>query len=291
MTFLRRILARMTGRAVRRPPDGGPAPIIRVVDFETTGGLPPDHAVIEAGWIDLVPWGYDLLGRPTWMLRPGGPTARLVNPWRPIMPEAQAVNQLTAGDLVGAQDWATVLPRLLTVAPGEQIVAWAAFGVETEQAWLTRDVIGPARWICARKLALRLWPEAPRHSNQVLRFWRDPGGFDRRYANPAHRAGPDAFVTANLLVSLLGDLTIEQAEAWTVAPALLARVPFGNHKGGRWIDVDDDFLHWVLARDFDTDVIYTARTELERRYPPQLQDDGADHQDREVHDGDDGEDF
>ncbi len=252
------------------PPAGGDTPIIRVVDFETTGGDPPEHKVIEVGWTDILPFAYDLAGRPVWTVDVSGPTSILVDPGRELMPESSAVHQLIASDLVGAPSWDEVLPHLLAVPPAHRIVAWAAFGIRTEQGWLTPAVLGAgAQWVCCHKLALRLWPEAPRHSNQVLRFWRDPAGFDRHRASPAHRAGPDSFVTAQLLAQLLEHVALDQAVVWSTQPALLARVPFGDHRGGRWADVDDGFLHWVLARQFDEDVMHTARTELDRRYPPQ----------------------
>ena len=50
-------------------------------------------------------------------------------------------------------------------------------------------------------MALRVWPEAPRHSNQVLRYWRGMR-LDHARAMPPHRAGPDAWVTAHILADL-----------------------------------------------------------------------------------------
>lgn len=33
----------------------------------------------------------------------------------------------------------------------------------------------------------------------------------------------------------------------------------------KWSEVDFSFLGWILARDFEEDVIFTARTERDRR--------------------------
>lgn len=53
---------------------------------------------------------------------------------------------------------------------------------------------------------------------------------------------------------------------WSSEPAVLIRVPFGRDtKGMKWTDVDDDFLEWVLVRDFSEEVIYTVRLEIEHR--------------------------
>jgi exodeoxyribonuclease X len=77
-------------------------------------------------------------------------------------------------------------------------------------------------------------------------------------ATPAHRAGPDAYVTAFLLEAMLQLATPQQLIDWTNQPALLVRIPFGNLKGRPWTEADDGFLDWVLERDFDDDVMFTA---------------------------------
>src|SRR5690606_31559791 len=60
--------------------------------------------------------------------------------------------------------------------------------------------------ICTLKAALRVWPDAPSHSNSVLRYWLEDQGLlslDHETAMPPHRAGPDAYVTAHILKTLL----------------------------------------------------------------------------------------
>ena len=231
------------------PDQAGRTRVIRVVDFETTGGEPPDAGIIEVGWCDLLDTG-------------GGwevtlPTALLVRPDRPIDVEARAVHHIRDVDLEDAQDAAAVLAFVAAPAhPSEDIVAFAAHATGTEAALWPG---APAPWICTYKAALHLWPD-------VLRYWL---GLDLapQLALPAHRAGPDAFVTAHILLrQLRGGMSLEDAIAWQKVPALLATIPFGKNRGAKWSEIETGFLNWILERDFGEDVLYTARHELERRY-------------------------
>jgi exodeoxyribonuclease X len=85
-------------------------------------------------------------------------------------------------------------------------------------------------------------------------------------ANPAHRAGPDAWVTAHLLIDLLKESTVEQMIQWTREPRRLDKIPFGKHRGSRWAEAPADYLRWMSGlSDMDADVVAAARQELERR--------------------------
>lgn len=64
---------------------------------------------------------------------------------------------------------------------------------------------------------------------------------------------------------MLEEMPLEQLIEWSSKPALLTKVPFGKSKGARWSEVDDGFLYWILDRDFDEDVMFTAQHALDRR--------------------------
>ncbi|MFC3674698.1 exonuclease domain-containing protein [Ferrovibrio xuzhouensis] len=232
--------------------------IIRVLDLETTGFQPPEAEIIEIGWTDVV-------------LRPTGPVvvqepfSLLVRPERPVPPETSAIHHLVDADLTSGLLLKDAI-EIATYPKGARIIAFAAHNAKFERLFLSGLLPADMPWICTWKAALARWPDAPGHGNQVLRYWLDPHGLDRGIAQPAHRAGPDAYATAFTLRELLraGD-TVEDLVRITENPALLPRVPFGHSKGMRWAEVDDGFLYWVLERDFDADVIHTARTELDHR--------------------------
>ena len=89
---------------------------------------------------------------------------------------------------------------------------------------------------------------------------------DPAVANPAHRAGPDAWVTAHILMDLLAEHPVEQLIAWTAEPRRLDRIPFGKHRGRPWSEAPDDYLRWMAGQgDMDAEVVAAARQELTRR--------------------------
>ena len=105
------------------------------------------------------------------------------------------------------------------------------------------------------------------HSNQGLRYWRRPAGLDRATGLPAHRAGPDSYVTAHHLRDMLAIASVAQLLSWSEQPALLVRVPNGALRGRRWDELDAAQLDRVLAGEWgqNQDMLFTARTELARR--------------------------
>ena len=84
---------------------------------------------------------------------------------------------------------------------------------------------------------------------------------------PSHRAGPDAYVTAWLLVALLNaGATGKQMIAWTKEPKLMPKCPLGKFRGKPWPEVDAGFLGWMLRQaDMDADLKWNAQRELLRR--------------------------
>ena len=228
---------------------------IRVVDLETTGSRPPAHAVCEIGWQDVVlgPSGRWSIG--------GGDGAAYVNPRRLIPAVTQAVHHIIDADVADAPDWPDIAPGVLR---NTGAIALAAHRASFEQRFCTPVLTGGADWICTWKCALRLWPDSPSFSNQVLRYWRQPAGLDRARGLPVHRAFPDAYVTAHHLRDMLALATPEQLIAWSRLPGLLPRVPAGAHRGTAFSALDDRALA-LLAADRDEDIRYSAETERTRR--------------------------
>lgn len=112
---------------------------------------------------------------------------------------------------------------------------------------------------------MRVWPDAPSHANQVLRYWLGDVA-EPLLAMPPHRAAPDAYVTAHILVHALAYASINDMVSWTSGPALLPAVTFGKHRGARWQDVPWDYLDWIVRKsDLDEDTKFTARHEIKRR--------------------------
>lgn len=224
--------------------------LLRVIDFESDG-MPPDARLCEIGWVDMLTSDSDA---PTI----SDPIAMLVNPNRPMPPDARAIHHISDADLAGAPPIETGLMRLSRDHPDVFVAHNAAF----EKNFFTG---GSAPWICTLKVARRLWPDCPSHSNQCLRYWLGIE-LDDVLAMPPHRAGPDAYVTAFILQEALVHASAHQMIEWSSGPSLLPRVTFGKHRGQQWSDLPPDYLSWLVNKsDMDVDTKFTARHWLDQR--------------------------
>lgn len=221
---------------------------LRVIDIETTGQAPPAE-IIEFGRVDVHDTGAG------WQIE--RPMARLYRPVGEIPPETMAVHHITPQDFTLDTPVCTTDRLRLAVWAGDPPEVLVAHNCSFEQLFVDVLHTDQRPWICTYKVALRLWPDAPKHSNQVLRYWLGLQ-LDLSLAMPPHRAGP--------VVRMLELATAEQMIEWTRQPKLLPAVPFGKHRGMRWNEVPLDYLHWVVRQvDMDADVIWCAQQELGRR--------------------------
>lgn len=230
---------------------------IRVLDFETTGIAPPAH-VIEVGFCDLEIW--DGSGR--WV-KP--PVARLCGGGT-ITAETRAIHHISPAEILGFEPFDAA--AFIVQARADGVIAIAAHHADFEGKWIGAALDG-LHMICTYKGALRAWPDAPSHQNQVLRYWLEEQGLskpDPILCQPAHRAGPDAYATAHLLKALMECATVSDLIAWTKEPAALPRCTIGKWRGRKWAEVDPGFLGWMVKQaDMDADLKWNAQRELARR--------------------------
>ena len=225
--------------------------ILRCIDFETTGF--PDAeggaAVCEIGWCDVDLDRASILP----------PESLFVDPGMAISPGARAVHHIQDADLADAIPADVGLHKLTTGEPSYFVAHNAKF---------EQEFFGGAGvpWICTYKVALRVWPDAPSHSNQVLRYWLNLE-LNHDLAMPPHRAGPDTYVTAHILLRAYeAGTSIEDMARWSSGPPLLPKVMFGKHRGSRWEDVPRDYLEWIVNKsDMDGDIKANARHHLKQR--------------------------
>ncbi len=230
--------------------------IIRVIDFETTGMEPPAQ-VCEVGVCDLHLVDGD------WVV--GEPRAFLCGV-DAMPPEVRAVHHIPLADVKGR---APFNPAGVWDANRDDGVAiLAAHNMTFEQGFL-----GPPETplLCTLKAAYRVWPEAPGHSNGVLRYWLEDQGLlslDHETAMPPHRAGPDAYVTAHILKALLAaGATGKEMVAWTREPKAFPTCPIGKEwRGKPWAQIEAGFLQWMTRQaDMESDLRWNAERELTRR--------------------------
>lgn len=224
--------------------------VVRVIDFETTGTEPPQAEVCEVGICDLDVEARTVSHPRSWLCRV------LAMP-----PEARAVHHIAARDTFSSE------PFNEEDLGQDEVTAIAAHNADFETKFFT-----PKRpVICTYKAALRVWPEAPSHGNMALRYWLEDQVLvcpREDLAQPAHRAGPDAYVTAFLLVALLeAGATGKDMVAWTREPALLPSCPIGKFRGKPWADVETGFLSWMTRQEsMEADLKWNAQRELDRRH-------------------------
>ena len=231
--------------------------VLRVIDFETTGMEPPTGEVVEVGYCDLI--GDEQGG---WTV--GEPVSWLCSV-AAIPPETRAVHHICMADVAGLDPFAATRPLLFAGTP--VLSALVAHNLDFEARFLGDH---GALTICTLKAALRVWPDAPGHSNGVLRYWLEDRGLlslVHNTAMPPHRAGPDAYVTAHILKALFADgATGKDMVAWTKEPRLLPTCPIGKFRGQPWSEVEAGFLSWMLNQPtMEADLKWNAQRELDRR--------------------------
>lgn len=231
-------------------------PRIRVIDFETTGLKPPAE-VIEVGFSDVIggPGEWSVTDPISWLCGVKD------NP-----PEVRAVHHIQTREVEGFEPFDT--PEARQQITGDAPDIYAAHNYDFEAQWLNPIVHGTPV-LCTLKAALRVWPQAPSHSNGALRYWlqdQDLINPDHDKTLPPHRAGPDAYVTGHILRALLGVTSARQMVAWTQEPRLFPVCPIGKFRGKPWAEVEAGFLGWMLRQpDMEADLKWNAQREIARR--------------------------
>lgn len=233
--------------------------IIRVCDTETCG-LPPDNMqVVEVATVDLLR-AEDEDEAHAWTR--GRMWSSLVNPGRPIPPEASAVHHVV-DDMV--KDAPTIEHLLEQIVADDGTGAPAVFAAhEARFDRLALPQLADRKWICTRKSAMTAWPDAPNHKNMTLRYWLGLKLADPSLAMP-HRALGDCYVTAALLRRLLSvpGIAVDDLVALTAGPILLPRLTFGEHAMKPATEVPLSYWEWIAEKSkgpWDEDVLHTAKT-------------------------------
>lgn len=220
--------------------------IFHVIDIETTGLDPEKDRIVE-----IAARSVEEDNGNTYCFED---LQNLVNPGVPIPPENSAVHHIIDDDVANAE----TLEQIVSAYCPDSVDYFVAHNARFEQSFLPSALGFHQPWICTYRVAARLWPEAPSHSNQTLRYYlkldvpRDIG--------MPHRALPDCIVTAAILIKALSLATIEEMLQWSNEPVLKRTCTFGKHAGTAWADVPKDYLRWILNNgSFDEDTTYTAR--------------------------------
>lgn len=224
-----------------------------VVDSETTGVGAEDKAVEVAGFL----FEDDRFVRYH---------TSLVNPQIPIPPEASAIHHLTDEDVADAP----LIEEAMAPFFDDDFDFVVAHSCAFDKRFMD---FGEAPWVCSLKLSRAVYPEAPNHKNQFLRYWLKLPKLVYSYSAQAaaHRALYDSEVTTYLFQHLLGKATSDDPIPKMIQvsnnPQLLKTCRFGKHKGTLWSEVPRNYLDYILNKSsgWDEDTLFTARYYYENR--------------------------
>lgn len=238
---------------------------IRPLDFETTGfkGDKEDSTpagIMEVGYCDM---RYDSDSDN----EISAPIGRLVDCGIPCSIEARAVHHISdemcAGEIKPQEACA-----LLMEGDHEY---FASHNVDMEKSFFGG---GDRKWLCTYKIGLRLWPDAPGHKLNELRYFLDiddNADFDLAHVQRPHRAPDDAYICAHVLrrelqEAAIQNIDIERMVSWSKGPALLYMCFMKKYKGTPWHQVPADYLRWILEKSdvTDRDIRATAKFYLRK---------------------------
>lgn len=238
---------------------------LRVIDTETTGLHPSKGAeVIQIASLDLFVTKTEAGAFEVEALNP---QKTFVKPSRPIPPETSAVHGIIDDDVKNAPTFNEAIQQFMGAK--NYIAHNAAF----DSVFL--PCFPEANWICTMKLAKRVFPDAPNHKNQTLRYMLGiirPFGLEREEIN-AHDALSDVYVTAGLFAYMIEHrlATFKDMVAWSSQPDVVTKWPVGKHKGVLLEHVDGEYLEWVEHKSsMDDGLKAVARQELKRRREPKV---------------------
>ena len=194
----------------------------------------------------------------------------LFNPEKPIAIEAMAVHHIT-NEMVAAKPLfkgSHAYEKLKALLDDEQSIL-VAHNAKFDLNMLQREGIQAERAICTYKLARHLDPEGsiPQYNLQYLRYY-----LKLDIDAVPHSALGDILVLEGLFQRIRARVeSSEEADAAATmlkisnAPVMVARMPFGKHKGQKMDQVPTDYLNWLKKTDIDEDLAYTVQYHLRRK--------------------------
>ncbi len=188
----------------------------------------------------------------------------LIDPERPIPDVSIAIHHITQDMIQGKPKIADVLPQILPLINKHPIIGHGiSFDIDLIDIAARR-----ANLACQIKKNLsfdtlrlaRLYGESPTNSLQQLRMHFNIA------EEGAHRAMSDVIVNIQVFKRLASQFkTIEQLIETLSKPITLKNMPLGKHKGRAMKEVPLEYLLWAARQEFDQDLLFSLRSEINRR--------------------------
>ncbi len=189
----------------------------------------------------------------------------LVNPECSIPDSSIAIHHITQDMVADKPTMKHILPQLLGFIKKDSIIIGHGVGFDIEVIANAADRAGIPhqlrnhRYLDTLRMA-RLYGESPTNSLEQLRKH-----FGIEFEG-AHRAMNDVTVNREVFKYLAKRYkTTEQIFALLSRPILLKIMPLGKHKGRSLKEVPLQYLHWAANKEFDQDLTYSIRHEINRR--------------------------
>lgn len=222
------------------------------LDCETTGLDPKNDRIIE---IAVTKFNFsDVLES----------FETLIDPETPISESSMAIHHITPQMVQGKPKIQEVLPKVISminshIMVGHGIHMDISFLAESSKRFDIPNPFDKVIFIDTLRLA-RLYGESPTNSLERLRqhFNIEEEG--------AHRAMSDVIVNIRVFKYLSTRFkTTEQLLERLKTPILIRNMPLGKYKGRPFSEIPIDYLKWALRGDFDQDLIFSIKTELQKR--------------------------
>lgn len=188
----------------------------------------------------------------------------LVNPECEIPETSIAIHHITPDMVQDKPKIEQVLPEILQMI-GKNIIIGHGVGFDIDIIAIAAERHGiPCTlrqnpFLDTLRMA-RLYGESPINSLEHLR---------KHFNIPlegAHRAMSDVIVNKEVFKLLAKRYkTTEQLFDILARPILMSAMPFGKHKGRSFKEIPLQYLQWLANKDFDQDLLFSARSELKRR--------------------------
>lgn len=233
--------------------------LIRVIDLETSGfpGGNPPNMPVEAAYTDITrisPGNFLITKQETTLLNPG----------RYIEAQAQEVHGITDDDVRSAPSARFASNFFHHNAEVDFIVShnW-----KFEANWIeTRS----AKAICTLICGKQAFPGLRSYKNKTLFDHLGCADVaDASLCEPLHRALPDTYVTAHIMLKLLEKYDPEELVCITAGKAFGKKLPLGKFKG---VEIDDEkiintqYLKWLSGEPWvRADLKRMCNEEIDRR--------------------------
>lgn len=181
-------------------------------------------------------------------------------PEKTIPPEISAITSITNRMVEGHEPFADAQPRIQKEF--DKFKYFVAHNAFYDRGVLTANGMKLPKAFCTMRMARKLYANSEKITAHNLSYLRYALDLPIPDTLPAHLADADVMVTGVLFFTLLekaiadGFINVdndigEQLEEWLEKPIIVTIMPFGKHKGKKFVDVPISYWQWALEN-FDS---------------------------------------